>query len=174
MEFFDVLERRRSVRAFEPIEIERQKLATLFAAARVAPSAGDRQAYEIVVVQEPKRKAALAKAALGQEFVAKAPVVLAFVADPERSAAKYGERGASLFCVQDAAIAAAYLQLAATALGLASCWVGAFDEREAAAALKVPRKMRVVTLMPVGYPAEKPTRPPRRPLEDLVRSEDFA
>jgi nitroreductase len=174
MEFFEVLERRRSVRAFEPIEVERHKLATLFAAASAAPSAGDCQAYEIVMVQAPKRKAALAKAALDQEFVAEAPVVLAFVADPGRSATRYGERGASLFSIQDTAIAAAYVQLAATALGLASCWVGAFDEREAAAVLKVPRKMRVVSLMPLGYPAEKPVRPPRRKLEDIVRSEDFA
>ena len=174
MEFFEVLERRRSVRAFTSHPVERRQLATLLAAASAAPSAGDRQAYEIVTVQTPERKAALAVAAGGQEFVAAAPVVLAFVADPARSAEKYGARGASLYCVQDATIAAANVQLAATAAGLASCWVGAFDERPAAAVLKAPRGRRVVALLPLGYPDEKPVRPPRRSLEDLVRSEDFA
>jgi nitroreductase len=174
MEFFEVLERRRSVRAFKPDEVEREKLATLLAAAGTAPSAGDCQAYEIVTVQQPARKAALAAAAGGQEFVAAAPVVLAFVADPARSAEGYGERGASLYCVQDATIAVAYVQLAATAVGLASCWVGAFDERTAASVLKAPRGMRVIALLPLGYPDEKPIRPRRRSLEDLVRSEDFA
>ena len=173
MQFLEVIERRQSVRAFASRELEPEKLSALLGAVRLAPSAGDCQAYEIVVVQEPSGKAALAEAAYGQEFVASAPVVLAFVADPRRNVAKYGDRGASLYCVQDATIAAAYAQLAATALGLASCWVGAFDERRVAAALKASGSLRPVALMPIGYAAETPTRPPRRSLGEIVRSETF-
>lgn len=173
MQFLEVVERRQSVRAFASRELEPEKLSALLEAVRLAPSAGDCQAYEIVVVQEPSGKAALAEAAYGQEFVARAPVVLAFVADPRRNVAKYGDRGASLYCVQDATIAAAYAQLAATALGLASCWVGAFDEQRVAAALKASGSLRPVALMPIGYAAETPTRPPRRSLGEIVRSETF-
>ncbi len=173
MQFFEVLERRRSVRAFASKQVEREKLSALLEAVRLAPSAGDCQAYEIVVVREPSRKTALADAAFGQEFLAQAPVVLAFVADPQHNTAKYGERGASLYCVQDATIAAAYAQLAASALGLASCWVGAFDERRVAAALKASGNLRPVALMPMGYAAETPTRPPRRSIGEIARSETF-
>ena len=173
MQFLEVIERRQSVRAFASRELEPEKLSALLGAVRLAPSAGDCQAYEIVVVQEPSGKAALAEAAYGQEFVASAPVVLAFVADPRRNVAKYGDRGASLYCIQDATIVAAYAQLAATALGLASCWVGAFDERRVAAALKASGSLRPVALMPIGYAAETPTRPPCRSLGEIVRSETF-
>ena len=173
MQFFEVIERRQSVRAFASTELEPEKLSAVLEAVRLVPSAGDCQAFEIVVVHDPSRKEVLSEAAYGQEFIARAPVVLAFVADPRRNVSKYGDRGASLYCVQDATIAAAYAQLAATALGFGSCWVGAFDERGVAAALKVSGNLRPIALMPLGYAAEIPTRPPRRSLREIVRRETF-
>jgi nitroreductase len=169
MQFFDVVEARRSVRAFTQTPIESHKLETILATARLGPSAGDLQGYGIAVIDEVGAKEALAAAAFGQHFVAEAPVVLVFSASPERSERKYGQRGASLYCVPDATIAACYAQLAATAKGLASCWVGAFDEAAAAAALNAPRQLRPVALMPIGYAAEAPDRPERRALDELVR-----
>jgi nitroreductase len=168
MQFFEVVETRRSVRAFTATPIERDKLETILATARLAPSAGDLQAYQIVVIDEVDAKAALAAAALGQHFVAEAPVVLVFCASRELSGRKYGERGASLYCIQDATIAASYAQLAATAQGLASCWVGAFDEAGAAAVLRAPRRLCPVAIMPIGYAAEAPDRPPRRAFDEIV------
>jgi nitroreductase len=173
MEFFDVIDKRRSVRAYRKQAIEPDKVDALLNAARLAPSAGDLQAYEIVLVETADAKAALAAAAHGQGFIEQAPMVLAFCADAERSEGKYGDRGAALYALQDATIAAAHLQLAATALGLASCWVGAFDEGKAATALRAPRRIRPVALMPIGYAAESPARPPRRDLRDLVRRGHF-
>ena len=137
----------------------------------LAPSAGDLQAYEIIAIERPELKSALAAAALDQEFIAQAPVVLVFLADVHRSESKYSRRGATLFCIQDATIAAAYAQLAAAALGLGSCWVGAFDEDRVAKVIEAPDVMRPVAILPLGFPAERPTRPPRRPLQDLVRRE---
>jgi nitroreductase len=104
---------------------------------------------------------------LDQRFLAQAPVVLLYAANATRGA-KYGERGAQLYCVQDATIAAAYTQLAATALGLATCWVGAFDDAQVARAAQLPAGQRPVALLPVGYAAETPRRTPRRKLEELV------
>lgn len=168
MQFFEVVEARRSVRAFTQTPIESHKLETILTTARLAPSAGDLQAYRIAVIDEIAAKERLAAAAFGQHFVAEAPVVLVFCASPERSERKYGQRGASLYSVQDATVAACYAQLAATAQGLASCWIGAFDEAAAAAVLNAPRQLRPVARMPIGYAAEAPHRPERRALDQLV------
>ncbi len=171
MDFLDVIERRRSVRAYTKSPVTPRQVETILATARLAPSAGDLQAYQIVIVEKHETKAALAEAALAQHFIAGAPVVLAFCANPALSEGKYGRRGASLYCLQDATIAACYAQLAATALGLASCWVGAFDEARAAEALRLPAGLRPVVIMPIGYAAESPDRPSRRPLGEIVRRE---
>jgi nitroreductase len=173
MHLSDVIEQRRSIRVFQVVPIEAEKINAILAASRLAPSAGDLQAYKIVVVKDEETKALLAKAALGQQFIAEAPVVLVFFADTGRSEAKYGNRGAARFSLQDATIAAAYAQLAATAEGLGSCWVGAFDDAQVAMSLGAPANLRPVALMPLGYAAEKPDRPSRRALSQLVQYERF-
>ena len=121
-----MIKRRRSVRAFAPEAVEAEKVTQVLAAANVAPSAGNLQGYEIFRVTREKERAALARAALDQFFVAQAPMVLVFCANQVRSAAKYRERGARLYAIQDATIACAFAMLAATALGLGTVWVGAF------------------------------------------------
>ncbi len=126
------------------------------------------QAYEIYVTRDSDIKNALAKAAWNQDFLADAPVVLIFCTHPARSATRYGERGRRFYCLQDTTIAVAYAQLAATALGLASCWVGAFDDQSVARAIKLPPGQQPVALLPIGYPAESPLRTPRRSLTGLV------
>ena len=154
VEFFDVLDERKSVRAFALASITSSKIDMVLDAALLAPSAGDLQAYRIVVVEGIEGKAALAEAAHGQSFIRQASIVVVFLADPARSAAKYDRRGRELFSLQDATIAAAYAQLAATALGLASCWVGAFDDERVARVLKAPADLRPVAILPIGDPAE--------------------
>jgi nitroreductase len=171
MDLFQVIERRHSCRAFEARDVEPDKIERILGAVRLAPSAGGLQAFTIVTVREKWGRSQLADAAYGQDFVAQAPIVLAFLADERRSEAKYHERGATLFSIQDATIAALYAQLVATAEGLASCWVGAFDEGRVAAILDAPSRLRPVALMPIGYSAEKPKPCSRRPLRELVKSE---
>lgn len=95
MEFFEAVKRRHSIRAFQPKEIEKEKVEKLLFAANSAPSAGDLQAYQIYQVKKNSQRAALAKAAYGQDFVARAPVDLVFCIDPLRSARKYGKRARS-------------------------------------------------------------------------------
>lgn len=173
MEFFDVISTRRSVRAYQRIAVERDKLERILATANTAPSAGDLQAYEIVVVQRAAIRSSLATAAYGQGFLAEAPLVLVFFADPSRSAARYGARGERLFSIQDASIAAAHAQLAATVLGLGSCWVGAFDERRVAQILGAPAGLHPVSMLAIGYAAERPGPTSRRQLSELVHYETF-
>jgi nitroreductase len=169
VDFFDLVAARRSIRAFSETPVERQELERILAAAGCAPSAGGLQSYRIVIVEDLETKTALAAAAGHQEFVAQAPLVLVFCADAGRSEARYGSRGASLFGLQDATLAAGYAQLAASAEGLASCWVGAFDESAAATALNAPQGLRPIAIIPIGWPAEEPLRPNRRPVDELVR-----
>lgn len=171
MEFFETLKNRHSVRKFKDAEIEEEKLAKILEAANSAPSAGDLQAYEIVVVRDKKRKGMLVSAAYEQEFIARAPVVLVFLTNPERSSRKYSRRGVELYCVQDATIATAYAQLAATALGLGCVWVGAFDENEVAKVVNVKSNFKPVSMLPIGYADEQPIITPRRKLEELIHDE---
>lgn len=173
MDFMSLVKTRQSVRAFETRELEQDKLKQLLEAVNSAPSAGDLQAYEVIVVRGEERRKALARAAYGQSFVAEAPMALVFCADHLLSASKYGIRGAELYSVQDATIAATYCQLAATAMGLATTWVGAFDPKLVIEAIQCPEHVTPVAIVPIGYAAEQPRRTPRRSISDLVRNETF-
>lgn len=168
MDFFDTVRARQSVRAYQARDISPDTLNLILSAANQSPSAGNLQAYRIIPVRQKSLRRELAKAAYHQNFMTQAPVVLVFCADSERSGAKYGAKGESLFCVQDATIATAYAQLAATALGLATCWIGAFDGQGVAGLLGLKPGLRPVAILPVGWPAETPPRTPRRTLDDLV------
>lgn len=170
MEFFEVVQKRQSIRKFKATPVEADKLSRILKAANRAPSAGNLQAYQIFVVKDPALKARLDAAAGNQGSVKEAPIVLIFCASPERSATRYGSRGEELYCVQDATIACAYAQLAATALGLASVWIGAvFEPETVKEALGITEDLWPIALLPLGYPAEETPRTPRRTLEDLVR-----
>jgi nitroreductase len=168
MNLFETINARQSVRAYQAKPVEPEKLQTVLKAINQAPSAGNLQAYQVYQVEDQSLKRGLAQAALGQDFVAQAPVVLVFCAVAAR-AARYGRRGAELYCLQDATTAVAYAQLAATALGLATCWVGAFDDEAVIRALNLSKGERPVAILPIGYAAESPPRTPRRSLADLVR-----
>ncbi|MCS7314309.1 MAG: nitroreductase family protein [Bryobacterales bacterium] len=168
MEFFDLIRARRSVRAYAPRPVEEDKVQQILTAANLAPSAGNLQAYEIYLVRDRQVRVELARASLDQWFVSEAPVALVFCAHPERSASKYGRRGARLYALQDATIACTFAMLAATELGLASVWVGAFDDEGVRRAIRAPEGHQPVAILPIGYPAEHPAPAPRRSLADLV------
>jgi nitroreductase len=173
MDFFDVVKERQSIRAYNAQSIESEKLQQILEAINRAPSAGNLQAYEVYLVCDVKHKTALAKAAYEQEFIAQAPVVLVFCAHANRSAIRYQERGKQLYCVQDATIACTFAMLAATALGLATVWVGAFDDDEVRRTIGAPTTHRPVAMLPVGYADESPRIRRRRSLNDLVHQVQY-
>jgi nitroreductase len=169
MEFFELIRARRSIRAYKDEPVEEDKLKRILDAANHAPSAGNLQAYVIVIVRDPTLRLALSRAALNQESLTQAPVVLAFFAHTHASAAKYKSRGMELYSLQDATVACAYAQLAAAAQGLGTVWIGAFDDDAIKSVLKVQADWRPVALLPIGYPAEAPAPTPRRALDDLTK-----
>jgi nitroreductase len=170
MDFNEVLTQRRSVRSYKSRPVEDSKLRRIFEAANTAPSAGNLQAYQVRLVREQAKKTALAAATYGQGFIADAPVCLIFCADPDRSAAKYGERGSELYSVQDATIAATFAMLTAVNLGLATVWVGDFDEKKVQQVLDV-KSIRPVAIFSLGYAAEQPQPSPRRAVEEIFQGD---
>ena len=168
MGFQEIAKNRHSIRAYLEKEIEEDKLNQILEAARAAPSAGNLQAYKIFVIKERQAKQQIAAAANDQDFVGEAAVVLIFCQDAYQSAKKYSKRGEQLYSLQDATIACAYAQLAASDLGLGTCWVGAFDEEEVKKIIRIPQTLRPIVLLPIGYPAESPKIKDRRPLSELV------
>ena len=170
MEFTEVLTHRRSIRSYMSRPVEESKLKRIFEAANLAPSAGNLQAYQVRVVRDQAKRNALAKAAHGQGFIAEAPVCLVFCADPDRSAVKYGKRGRELYSIQDATIAGTFAMLAAVDLGLATVWVGDFDEKEVQQVLDV-KSISPVAIFSLGYAAEQPQPSPRRAIEEIFQGD---
>ena len=168
-DFFETVRHRHSVRLYQSdMPVEEEKLHAILETACAAPSAGDLQAYKIVVVSNDDERSRLAKAAGDQPFLSQAPVTLVFCTDPARSGDKYGERGEKLYALQDATIAASYAQLAVVAAGMGSTWVGYFDNAEVAELLDLEPGLEPVAMLAVGYPAELPESTPRRPLGEVV------
>lgn len=173
MEVLEAIKSRRSIRAFKSQEIPEETINKLIEAACWAPSAGNIQPWEFIIVRNNEIKRRLVEAALGQEFIAEAPVVIVVCANEERSARGYGLRGKTLYCIQDTAAAIQNINLAAYSLGLGTCWIGAFREEEAREALKIPNGIRPVAMIPVGYPNEAPQPPRRRPIQQVVHYETW-
>lgn len=173
MDVFEAMKRRRSVAQFRRTAVPREAIYKMLDAARHAPSAGNLQSWEFVIVEQPAFKQQLAAACLNQAFVADAPIVIVVCSDTERSAVKYGARGKSLYSICDAAAATENLLLAATAAGLGTCWVGAFDEEKVRKALGLPSTVLPLAVVPVGYAVAEPPAPSRVPLSNVVHFEQF-
>lgn len=168
-DLIDAIRERRSVRRFEDAEIPEATLGRILECARLAPSAGNRQPWLFLVVRNRELKQRLVEAALGQTFIAQAPVAIVVCADVPRSTERYGERGRTLYCLQDTAAAIEHILLAANAFGLGSCWVGAFDEDKVARIFGLDQKVhRPVAIIPLGTPAESPSPRPRRSIDEIV------
>ncbi|MGB9740273.1 MAG: nitroreductase family protein [Candidatus Bathyarchaeia archaeon] len=173
MDVLEAIKGRRSVRAFKSEDVPEETVNRLIEAACWAPSAGNIQPWEFIIVRKVEIKRKLVDAALGQSFIAEAPVVIVVCANEERSARGYGSRGKTLYCIQDTAAAIQNIHLAAYAFGLGTCWVGAFKEEQVREVLKIPQGIRPVAIIPVGYPNESPQPPRRRPPQQLVHYEVF-
>ena len=173
LDVFEAIKERRSIRAFTDEKVSDGDVTRLIEAARLAPSAGNIQPWEFVVVKTVETKRKLSDAALNQTFIEKAPVVIVVCADLNRSSRGYGSRGENRYSIQDTAAATENILLAAQQLGLATCWVGAFHENKVAKAVKAPRNLRPVAMVAVGYPAERPATPRKRYFNEIVHYGTF-
>jgi nitroreductase len=168
MDLMQAIRARRSIRAFQDRPVEEDKLLAVLEAGRLAPSARNMQDWKFIVVQDAEARRRLAVAARDQHFVGQAPVVIAAC----------GTSDLVMTCGQpayaiDVAIALDHMTLAAAALQLGTCWIGAFYEDKVKEILGVPPEIRVVALMPVGYPAQEPEPRPRKKMEEIVAREHW-
>ena len=164
MDVLEAIRTRRSIRTYLPREIEQQKLDQVLDAARLAPSGANRQAWKFVVVRDPAIRSQLAGITRGQDFIAEAPVVIAAVATDPTATTGSGEPAHRI----DIAIAVDHITLAAHALGLGTCWIGAFDQRGAERVLGVPRSAEVVVLLTLGYASKEGVFRGRKSIEEIV------
>jgi nitroreductase len=172
MDCMEAINGRRSVRKFKDRAVGNEIIEELLNAAQMAPSAGNLQGRDYIVVSNKISKQKLKEAALGQSFIEQAPVVIVVVANIERSSRIYRSRG-ELYAIQDATAGVENLLLAAHSMGLATCWVGAFDENAVSEILGIPHKTRPVAIIPVGYADEAPAAPPRMGLDRVVHRETW-
>jgi len=164
MDIFETIAARRSIRKYKAEPIAEIQLGKILEAARLAPSAGNKQPWRFVVVQDKNRKAHLAKAADDQSFLKNAAAIVVAAADPHISA-KWHEK--------DTMIALEHIVLAATALGYGTCWIGAFDADEVKSLLKIPERMTIIALLPIGVPDEKPRPTLRKDFHEIFYKEEW-
>ncbi|OYT61199.1 MAG: nitroreductase [Thermofilum sp. ex4484_15] len=168
MELMEVIKLRRSIRSFSDEEVTDKELREVLEAAIWAPSAGNLQPWIFIVVRDRELKEGLYLAAYGQEWVLNAPVVLIACADLSITGSVYGERGRNLYAIQDVAMACQNLMLRAADMGLGTCFIGAFDEGSVKKLLKLREDVRPLGIIPIGRPAERPSPPPRKPLDAVT------
>jgi nitroreductase len=160
MDILKAVKERRSIRNFQKKKIPDQLLDKLMEALIWAPSAGNLQARKFYFVVDEKIRKMIAAAALNQNFIAEAPLVIVGCTD-SRISLKYGERGVYLYSVQDVSASIMCMMLVAHEHGLGSVWVGAFREEGVFKVLDLPEYLRPVAIVPVGYPSKVPGPPPR-------------
>jgi len=166
MHFQELIRKRYSVRAYDGRPVEEEKLARVLEAARLAPTAANRQPFRVVVLPVKGRETELGRL-YGRPWFVQAPLVLAVCAVPAESwVRKYDGWSAAEV---DAAIAMTHLVLAAAEEGLGTCWIAAFDPKAAREVLELPEGVVPVAFTPLGYPADSPQPKKRRPLSEIVR-----
>ena len=171
-EFYEFLSGRSSVREFSPEEVSDEEIEFIIRCASAAPSAGNRESWDVVIVTDESIKEDLSDAAFGQEHLITAPVILAVCANYVRSMSQYGERGI-LYGIEDASIACTYMMLAAHSAGLHSCWTGAFDDEAVSEILDLPQHARPVALLAVGKGKMSHKRTGRMPVLEHTHNDTW-
>jgi nitroreductase len=165
----DAIRERCSVRSYLDKPVEDEKLSAILEAARLAPSANNRQNWKFIVVKDKKTRERLAEAAANQGFIAEAPVVITAVSTDPFHIMRCEVPAYAV----DVAIAVDHMTLQAEELGLGTCWIGAFYQERVKEILGIPDRCKVVALLPLGYPAFPCGVKHRKRLEDVVSYEKF-
>jgi len=172
LELLEVMKTRRSVRRYKPTPISDEVLQKILSAARLAPSANNAQPWKFIIVRDEDMKLKLIQACNNKKWIAEAPVVLVACGFPDEADAYMG--GYMNSYPVDVAIALEHLVLSATNEGLGSCWIGRFKEEKVKELLEIPPDVRVVALLPLGYPNEEPEQSGKKNLSEIVCYNKFS
>ncbi len=166
MNVLETIQKRKSIREYRPESIPDDVLHRVFEAARLAPSGKNLQPWKFIVVRDKELKKRLIKAAVGQSFIARAPLIVVACGFPDHCYSRMGRYMKSW--PVDVAIALEHLILQATEEGLGTCWIGAFDEKEVKSILDIPENVKVLALTPLGYAKEEPSFRGRKRLDEIL------
>ena len=155
---------RRSIRQFEHKDIPKEVLEKILEAGRMAPSAGNKQSWHFIVIKDDELKRELSKG-LFKRFLRDAPITIVGCAHQDRIAGRWSKIST--------AIALQNMVIAAWAMGIGSCWIGAFNENKVKKLLDIPEKWNIVALIPFGYPAKIPSPKRKKPIEKIVSFNKF-
>ena len=179
MDVLEAIHSRRSIRDFTDQPVPDELVWRIIEAGTWAPSSGNMQAWEFVVVKDPETRRKLVETTdagivsrggvTTQEWILDAPVVIIVCYDVKRMTARYGEKGRELLTVLDCMGCVQNMLLAATGLGLGACCVVGFFPDQLKTALPIPNELTPMLLVPMGYPKYQPAPPYRLPVEDVVR-----
>ncbi len=164
---------RRSIRKYLDVPVEWDKIGDVVRAGMMAPNAGNLQIWRFVVVRTPEKRRDVAEACLQQYWIEQAPVIIVIFAKLEKMSQYYGIRGVRLYSIQDCAMAAMNMMLAAHELGLGTCFVSAFEEEAMTRIFKLPDSVRPQGVITLGYPDEKPDVPSKYRVETLTGIENY-
>jgi nitroreductase len=167
MELKKAIKNRCSIRSFSKKELPAKIINEIIYYANLAPSAGNLQARDFVIINDKIVKEKLSAASLDQKFIVEAPICIIVCTNTKRIFS-YGQRGKELYCIQDASAAVEHILLMALEYGLDTCWVGAFDENMVSKILKLPSYVRPVAIIPIGYANEQKKASERMHIDELT------
>jgi nitroreductase len=173
MDGLAAIKNRRSTRKYLEDDVPLDLVGAVVEAGCMAPSAGNQQSWKFVVVKSLDKRKAIAEACLEQYWMSKAPVHIIVVSEDEKIRKMYGVRGEKLYSIQTCAAAIENILIAATDLGLGSCWVSAFEESIISRVLKIPESARPQAIITLGYPDEEPRKKIIQPLERVMHFENY-
>ena len=169
MEYSELIAARYSVRAYRPDPVEDEKLQVVLEAARLAPTTANRQPIQFIVIHTAGRERELNRI-YQKEWFSKAPIVICACAVPSQAWSRMDNKN---YSEVDVTIAMDHLVLAATDLGLGTCWIAAFDPAAAREVLGLPNGVEPIAFTPLGYPADQPKPKKRKALSELMRYEHW-
>ena len=169
MEFLELAKKRYSCRAYKSNPVEGDKLQQVLEAAQLAPTACNLQPFQLIVIHTKDRKADLGRIYSSSWFI-QAPIIICACGIPSKS---WKRRDGKNYCEVDVTIAMDHLIMAATNLGLGTCWIGAFNPDTAREILGLPDDVEPIAFTPLGYPVDQPKHKSRKSLEEIVRYEHW-
>jgi nitroreductase len=173
MDFNDVIRKRKMIREYDFKEVSDKIIRKLIRNAYRAPSAGHTQVQEFIIVKDPTIKKKLRKVAVDQEYVERAPVLIVVCSNTSRSISRYGSRGKEFYSIIDGAFASMLILLTAVNEGIGACFVGAFQDKMVSVILKLPKHVKPIGIICIGYPAEEPGTLERISLHKLIYYDEY-
>jgi nitroreductase len=167
MDLKEAIERRHSIREFSNKSISIEIINEILEYANLAPSSGNLQARDFIIVDDDQQKIRLSKASLNQMFISEAPYVIVVCANLNRIL-PYGKRGIENYCIQDVAASVEHILLLAVDSGLGACWIGAFNDNEVSKIIGCPKYIKPIALIPIGYPKGEIDKTSRKDIKSIT------